>query len=94
MAIEVHGYKHSIGDFQPLRLRRTALARGLEFVRAGMVIEADGKPGLILDGNDSGNFDVIFTISGLPGNGHIGNVHPRWKTRYFDEQGNVIQEFL
>jgi len=91
-AVEVWAYRHNLGDFQPLRLRRTALQRGLEFVRAGMAIEVDGQRGVIVNGNDSANFDVMFTEGKYQG--QIGNCHPTWKTRYFDEQGKVIAEFL
>lgn len=81
-----------VGIVQPMRLHRTAIQRGLEFVHAGMAIEVEGHRGVIADCNDSANWDVLFTEG--PHKGQTLNCHPTWKTRYFDEHGNLIREFL
>jgi len=68
--------------------QRTADARGLPFARIGMKVECDGDPGFIADKNDSGNFDVVFTHGQRAG--HRGNCHPRWRMKYFREDGALI----
>lgn len=72
------------------RLLRVADNCGLPFVRAGMRVEVDGQPGIIVDGNDSSNFDVMFTDG--PQKGQVGNCHPWWRMKYFDREGNVVRE--
>ncbi len=80
-----------VGEFEPLSLRWTADNRGLSFVHAGTLIEVDGERGVIVSGNDSGNFDVLFTAG--KHKGLTLNCHPKWQTRYFDEDGNVSADF-
>ena len=80
-----------VGEFQPLSLRRTAVYRGVPFVRAGMTIEVGGDRGVIVGSNDSGNFDVLYT--GGKHNGMTLNCHPTWMTRYFDKDGTLLADF-
>lgn len=70
------------------RLMEVARRRGLSFVHPGMAIEVDGKRGRVWDGNDSGNFDVLFD-----GSDCAVNCHPWWMTRYFDSSGNVLADY-
>jgi hypothetical protein len=60
----------------------------LEFVHPGMRVEVDGKMGRVWDGNDSGNFDVMFDDLDF-----AVNCHPLWKTKYFAGDGTLIKEF-
>lgn len=80
-----------LGDVQPLSLHRTAVYRGLPFVRAGAPIEVGGDRGVIVGSNSSANFDVLFTEGKHKGT--VLNCHPRWQTRYFDAEGNVVADF-
>lgn len=61
--------------------------RNIEFAYQGMRIEVDGKMGTIVGGNSSGNLDVVFDGQWRP-----QNCHPGWMTKYFDKNGNVIQD--
>lgn len=79
------------GPFEPLRLRRTAADRGLPFVHARMQVEVEGHSGVVVDSNDSANFDVLF-VEG-PHAGLTLNCHPTWQTKYFGDDGAVLADF-
>lgn len=66
------------------QFRRTAENRRVGFAHVGMVVESDGRRGVIVDRDDSANFQVLFD------GGYIGHCHPRWKMRYFDAAGELI----
>ena len=67
--------------------------RGLHFIKKGMRVELSygsvKKKGIIKGGNSSGNIDVLFVGEKRP-----DNCHPTWGMKYFDEEGNVIAEYL
>lgn len=69
------------------RLAYTAERRGVPFVQIGMAVECDGQKGQIVGGNDSGNFDVLFTEG--TAKGHVGNCHPHWRMKYFATDGTL-----
>ena len=60
--------------------------RGIDFIRLGMRIEVNGKPGIIIGYNDSLNLDVCFD-----GSLNKCNCHPHWRMKYFDR--NLIKEY-
>ncbi|MCX7220144.1 MAG: flagellar biosynthesis protein FlhA, partial [Burkholderiales bacterium] len=66
--------------------------RGLDFVRIGMMIEANGEIGTIVGMNDAANLDIIFANRLKHGKGK-SNCHPTYETRYFDAAGKVIEAF-
>lgn len=68
------------------RVRRIGTHRGLPFARIGMRVEVDGRAGVLVDGNDSGNFDVLFVDTGV-----VMNCHPWWRMKYFDANGQEIE---
>lgn len=70
---------------------RTAEYRGVPFARIGMNVEVEGHPGVIVDKNDSANFDVHFT--GGPHKGTTLNCHPNWTMKFFAADGSVIAEY-
>ncbi|RIV26407.1 hypothetical protein D2Q93_04345 [Alicyclobacillaceae bacterium I2511] len=61
--------------------------RNISFAYQGMRIEVSGKMGTIVGANNSSNLDVVFD-----GEWHVENCHPGWKTRYYDANGNVVQD--
>ncbi len=63
--------------------------RGIPFAHMGMRVEVDGKPGIIVGSNYSGNLDVCFD-----GTSCGSNCHPHWMTRYFDANGDLIKEYM
>ncbi|EGQ8013304.1 hypothetical protein HFM15_001573 [Vibrio cholerae] len=64
--------------------------RNLPFLKRGMRVQVDGgKFGTITGANSSMNLNVR-----LDGEKHSGNYHPTWQMRYFDDNGNVIAEFM
>lgn len=73
-------------------MKRNTLAyvqnqRGMPWVEIGMVIEVDGRRGVIKGGNDSGNLDVI-----LDGQKHKQNCHPSWKTKYYRDDKVIAED--
>jgi hypothetical protein len=62
--------------------------RGLPFVKRGMRVEMDGKPGRVAGANSSANLDIIFD-----GDNYSQNCHPYWRMKYFGNGGEVIKEF-
>jgi hypothetical protein len=81
------------GPVQTEAFRRTAAYRGLMFAQIGMKVQCgDEKHGLwngvIVDRNDSANFQILFSDG--PYAGQILNCHPRWKMRYFADDGTFI----
>lgn len=67
--------------------------RGMPFIKRGMRVElvasSTVKAGRITGGNESGNINVRFD-----GESRSQNCHPKWNTRYFDNSGGVIAEFI
>lgn len=70
---------------------RTANYRGVPFARIGMRVEVEGHAGVIVDKNDSANFDVLFTEGKHAG--AVCNCHPHWMFKYFDDDGQLIREY-
>lgn len=62
--------------------------RNMPFLKRGMAVEVDGKNGIVTAGNSSGNINVRFE-----GMKFSVNCHPKWETRYFDKEGNVIADY-
>lgn len=56
--------------------------RELSWIKMGMRIEADGKAGVVIGGDDC----VLIRYE----DGKTGRAHPAWRTRYFDEVGKLI----
>ncbi len=73
-------------------LRRTAEYRGVPFVRAGMRVVVKNERGVIVGGNSSSNFDVLFDDDSKYA-GNTLNCHPCWEIAYFDSDGNVLADF-
>ena len=63
-------------------------SRNMPFLKRGMVIEVDGRKGIVTAGNHSGNVNVRFD-----GEKHAVNCHPQWETVYFDKDGNVLADY-
>jgi hypothetical protein len=62
--------------------------RNMPFLKRGMRVEVDGRMGTVTSGNRSGNINVRFD-----GKNFSENVHPWWRTKYFDKDGNLIKEY-
>ena len=84
-----------IGSFRPSdlfgdreRFERMKKARGIEFAYMGMRIEVCGKMGTIVGANDSLNLNVLYDGWYIH-----DNCHPWYRTKYFDNNGNVIAEY-
>lgn len=60
--------------------------RNIEFAYQGMTIEINGQKGVI-----TGNIGMNLAVC-LEGNNYNHNIHPHWKTKYF-EKGKLIKEF-
>jgi len=71
--------------------KRNAKYRNIEFAYCGMVIDVNGKKGIIVGHNSSANLDVLFTEG--TNKGYVINCHPNWLTTYYDSKGNVIKTF-
>ncbi len=68
--------------------RRTASYRGVPFAHMGMSVKVGGHSGIIVDRNDSANFDVLFFEG--PNKGLRLSCHPHWMMQYFDKDGNEV----
>lgn len=78
------------GPIQTDGFRRTASNRGLTFARIGMKVQCGDEKhgiwnGLIVDRNESANFNVLFTDG--PHAGIVLNCHPHWLMKYFADDG-------
>jgi hypothetical protein len=62
--------------------------RNMPFLKRGLSVEIDGKMGSITSGNSSGNINVR-----LDGKNYSENFHPKWKTKYFDKDNNIIADY-
>lgn len=71
--------------------KRNARYRNIEFAYCGMVIDIDGRKGIIVGHNDSANLYVLFTEGEYKGK--VYNCHPNWKTTYYDSKGEIIKTF-
>ncbi|GIN08709.1 hypothetical protein J1TS1_28540 [Shouchella clausii] len=69
-------------------LKDVKIMRDMPFLKRGMRVEVDGKMGVVTSGNRSLNINVR-----LDGEKHSGNCHPKWQTRYFDKNGNVVADY-
>ena len=65
-------------------INRVCAYRGLPSVKKGQRCQVEGRPGFIIGGNTSMNFNVIFDNCV-----HIMNCHPGYKMKIF-EDGLVI----
>lgn len=72
----------------PVPLDDVRTRRNLPFVKRGMRVCVDGRWGHITAGNGFGNLNVRFD-----GHRFSSNVHPWYKTKYFDKDGNLVKEF-
>lgn len=85
-------FKNIVGRLVPPpvdeNLERVKQARGIPFAKLGMRLTVDGKSGVIVGANCSGNLDVIFDGTDYP-----MNCHPWWRVTYFDESGNILKEY-
>lgn len=57
--------------------------RGMAWVRLGMRVEIDGKPGVIVGGDDC-------LVVRFDGEKSENRAHPFWNTRYFDHDGKLL----
>ncbi|WP_201785154.1 MULTISPECIES: hypothetical protein [Bacillaceae] len=71
-----------------ISLKNVKEKRFMPFLKRGMRVEVDGKMGVVTAGNRSLNINVRFD-----GEKYSGNCHPKWRTRYFDKNGNVIADY-
>jgi hypothetical protein len=62
--------------------------RGIPFAEIGMIVEVDGKKGVIVGCNSGLNLDVFFDHYNPE-----SNCHPYWRTKYFGTNGELIKEF-
>ena len=69
----------------------TAAKRGVPFARIGMRVQVGPDFGLLVDRNDSMNFQVLFTSGKYEG--QVVNCHPNWMMKYFADDGTLIKEF-
>lgn len=67
---------------------RMKLHRKIPFAYLGMKILASGKSATIVGSNGSMNLDVVFD-----GQWRKSNIHPLWKTIYFDKDGKIIKDY-
>ena len=58
--------------------------RGMSSVKKGTECEVDGKAGIIVGGNLSSNFNVLFDDSRV-----TSNCHPGWRMKIFNPFGGV-----
>lgn len=61
--------------------------RNLSFAYQGMIVEVDGKKGILI-GAYGMNLAVIFE-----GQYGFENCHPHWKTKYFGSNGELVKEY-
>ena len=71
--------------------KRNAEYRNVEFAYCGMVIDINGRKGVIVGHNDSANLNILFTEGEYKGK--VLNCHPNWKTTYYDSKGEIIKSF-
>lgn len=69
-------------------LDRIRQSRDLPFIKRGMRVEVDGKPGRICSCNISDNLNIR-----LDGERRSRNCHPYYRVKYFDQDGKVIKDF-
>ncbi len=62
--------------------------RNMPWLRRGMRVTMDGKPGRVTGGNSMANIQVRFD-----GEKFSRNCHPHWQTVYFDSCGNVLADY-
>lgn len=82
--VGVAGIEHLFGNEE--QFKRVCANRGIPFAYMGMKIEVAGKKGTIVGANDSCNLQVV-----MDGEWAARNCHPWWETRYFDEEGTVVE---
>lgn len=71
-----------------ISLQNVKEKRSMPFLKRGMRVEVNGKMGVVTSGNASLNINVRYD-----GNNFSQNCHPKWETRYFDAEGNVIADY-
>lgn len=62
--------------------------RHIEFCKQGMIIDVDGKKGIVVGANNHCNLEVV-----MEGTTHIETCHPHWQTTYYDDKMNIIKDF-
>lgn len=67
------------------RINAACSQRGLPKILLGYRCEVDGKEGLIVDGNSSANFNVLFDSEP-----HVKNCHPGWRMTILNFSGDVV----
>ena len=68
-------------------------SRNLDFLIPGMKVEFHYPPfspkqGIIVDGNESANLQILFDGEITP-----QNCHPTWNMTYFSDSGEIIKTF-
>ena len=62
--------------------------RQLPPVKKWMRCEVDGRPGEIIGGNSSANFNVVFDDESI----HWMNCHPYYRMKIFNKDGSVFYQ--
>ncbi len=70
-------------------IEKTKKQYGLPFIKVGMKVRDlfKGQDGKIIDGHRSGGL-IIKTEDGA-----VGDYHPTWKMRYYNDDGSIAAEF-
>lgn len=68
-------------------MRRIQQCYKLPPLCTGMAVEVDGKRGVLVDAN-AAHLKVLFDD---PNTGSARNCHPRWKVRYFSDDGTELE---
>lgn len=71
-----------------ISLKNVKERRSMPFLKRGMKVEVNEKMGVVTSGNSSGNINVRFD-----GMKFSMNCHPKWETRYFDQDEKVLADY-
>lgn len=71
-----------------LSLEYVRTFRRMPWIRRGMRVVVNGREAQVTSGGEGGNIRVRFL-----GAKYSVNVHPQWKTLYYDERGKVIASY-
>ena len=62
--------------------------RRMPWLKCGMIIEVEGRRGVVTGGNSHCNLQVRFE-----GQRRSVNCHPWWQTKYYGSGGEVIADY-
>lgn len=62
--------------------------RHMPWLRRGMLVDVNGKRGVVTGGNSGCNIQVRFE-----GRSWSSNCHPWWETTYYAADGTVIKDY-